>query len=632
MLNYIRVVAVDPNLRSRICGGTGLPMLNQTAHSESSSTVSHMMRYLVAANEVNDFERRLSGATTSDTAATPHPLCVDYFFAYDAFCAVALSVFILLLNMAASRTYHEIIKLALKDKEKRFGQREVKVSPNMVTPVDGSKSKDLKKGSRVEANYLGKSTWLPGSITKIYDDGTMDILYDPFVLDGQIVVEDIDLTRTGYIKALEKIAMKSILVDDSGCGLVDLADISKSSAATKFSAAANNLSTDLLSKMTETQADGGDDSINSVLGTTPTLRFPLHGPTTSLANLLGPLATLLPSLPADAIINDGASGDSTEAPDTAAKEIVMGVEMVEAVDTAHVNESAEADPQGVKISPTVAATLTAGVENALENTQGHVDLPPTHDTGSSLFSPTSLFNSINLPLPQLAIDQASSNQSSNQDSSWPLHWNDIFMSLTPRVSDSTALSSATPNVLGGSRDNDTADFGISLKQEPGGTDGAGATTASIATSTSSNAVKPLGPGDVIVIESKLNYSAGRAMAERIAQEDRHHQHLRTMHATNGGILSVGRKPKKKKAMQVEEIQSIFLAGRSGPFFRAVELALFLQCTYIAIAFTQFLPIALAHGRGGWFFGFFFLVLVNYYVLRGVIHKAVQIKAVAEVSE
>lgn len=77
-----------------------------------------------------------------------------------------------------------------------------------------------------------------------------------------------------------------------------------------------------------------------------------------------------------------------------------------------------------------------------------------------------------------------------------------------------------------------------------------------------------------------------------------------------------------------DMRDIFVLQRPGWFFVCVKFSMFLQCVYISLCCTQLLPVALlVPKRGVWVAGFSLLIVINFYLLRQVIHKAVQILSV-----
>ena len=58
------------------------------------------------------------------------------------------------------------------------GEREMRVTPDLIRPRGGGLSATRREGDKVEANYRGKGKWYPGNISRDRRDGTYDVDYD----------------------------------------------------------------------------------------------------------------------------------------------------------------------------------------------------------------------------------------------------------------------------------------------------------------------------------------------------------------------------------------------------------------------------------------------------------------------
>ena len=76
------------------------------------------------------------------------------------------------------------------------------------------------------------------------------------------------------------------------------------------------------------------------------------------------------------------------------------------------------------------------------------------------------------------------------------------------------------------------------------------------------------------------------------------------------------------------MRNIFYFRSPQAYFKAVEAILLLQCFYIAMVFTQMLPIL---SNGGWIVGFILPVPLILYILQRIMTKAVLLRAVYELN-
>ena len=76
------------------------------------------------------------------------------------------------------------------------------------------------------------------------------------------------------------------------------------------------------------------------------------------------------------------------------------------------------------------------------------------------------------------------------------------------------------------------------------------------------------------------------------------------------------------------MRNIFFFRSPKAYFKAVEAILLLQCFYIAMVFTQMLPIL---SNGGWIVGFILPVPLILYILQRIMTKAVLLRAVYELN-
>jgi len=78
----------------------------------------------------------------------------------------------------------------------------------------------------------------------------------------------------------------------------------------------------------------------------------------------------------------------------------------------------------------------------------------------------------------------------------------------------------------------------------------------------------------------------------------------------------------------QTLHSVFACGSPWLFFRAVDSLLLMQCFFIAIVFTQFVPM-ISEGdlSGGWIVGFLAYIFANFYIIMLLLNKAVILRAV-----
>ena len=81
-----------------------------------------------------------------------------------------------------------------------------------------------------------------------------------------------------------------------------------------------------------------------------------------------------------------------------------------------------------------------------------------------------------------------------------------------------------------------------------------------------------------------------------------------------------------------KMNSIFLFDSPSTFFQLVELCLLLQSFYVAIWATQLIPLVVEKGGAldGWGVAFTVPMVLNYFVIRMILHDAVILQAVCEV--
>ena len=82
------------------------------------------------------------------------------------------------------------------------------------------------------------------------------------------------------------------------------------------------------------------------------------------------------------------------------------------------------------------------------------------------------------------------------------------------------------------------------------------------------------------------------------------------------------------------MNGIFTCSSPGLFFRSVDALLLFQCFFMAIVFTQLIPL-LTYGltsvyNPGWIVGFILLILFNFYIIQLMLNKAVLLRAVYQV--
>ena len=83
------------------------------------------------------------------------------------------------------------------------------------------------------------------------------------------------------------------------------------------------------------------------------------------------------------------------------------------------------------------------------------------------------------------------------------------------------------------------------------------------------------------------------------------------------------------------MNSIFTCSSPSLFFRSVDALLLFQCFFMAIVFTQLIPLV-SYGlvtvyNPGWIVGFILLILFNFYIIQLMLNKAVLLRAVYQVT-
>jgi Ca2+-binding EF-hand superfamily protein len=91
--------------------------------------------------------------------------------------------------------------------------------------------------------------------------------------------------------------------------------------------------------------------------------------------------------------------------------------------------------------------------------------------------------------------------------------------------------------------------------------------------------------------------------------------------------------RKKLTIAAENMDSLFLWKMPSLYFRAVSIALLLQCFYIAICATQLIPMVTQVNRSaGWIIGLIIPAILNFLVLKMLLNKAVMLRAVFEIDK